>query len=63
MTDKAHKTQREHKEIANYLLKRKGEDAAVVMKKHINKRMEDIVLSIREAYARIFTGQLPQKEQ
>lgn len=63
MTDKAHKTQREHKEIAKYLLERKGEDAAVVMKKHINKRMEDIVLSIREAYARIFTGQLPQKEQ
>lgn len=63
MTDKADKTQREHREITKHLLDRNGKEAAVVMQKHINKRMEDIILSIREAYARIFTGQLPQKEQ
>lgn len=62
MTDRAHKTQREHKEIARLLLERRGEEAARVMQQHINKRMEDIVSGIREAYARIFTGQLPQKE-
>ncbi len=63
MTDKAEKTQREHRKIAEYLLERKGDQAAAVMQKHISKRMEDISLSVREAYARIFTGQLPQKEE
>ncbi len=62
MTDRAPKTQHEHEKIVEFLLERKGREAAEVMQKHINKRMEDIVLSTREAYARIFTGDLPEKE-
>ncbi len=41
---------------------RKGEQAAAVMQKHINRRMEDIESSIKEAYVRIFTGHLPMEE-
>lgn len=62
MTGKSQKTQREHREIVQLLLERNGEEAAQVMQKHISKRMEDIVSGIREAYARIFTGELPRKE-
>lgn len=62
MSARADKTQTEHKQIVHYLLERKAAAAAAVMQKHINKRMEDIELSIREAYARIFTGHLPADE-
>lgn len=59
MTDKAKITQTEHEEIVRLLMARQGEQAAMVMQNHISRRMEDIEISIKEAYARIFTGHLP----
>lgn len=62
MTDKATTTQTEHAEIVRLMMERKGEEAATIMQKHISRRMEDIESSIKEAYARIFTGHLPIEE-
>jgi DNA-binding GntR family transcriptional regulator len=62
MTDRAEATQTEHEEIVRLLMNRQGKEAAAVMQSHINRRMEDIELSIKEAYARIFTGHLPVEE-
>ncbi len=62
MTSKTENTQTEHAKIVHFMMDRKGEQAAAVMQKHINRRMEDIESSIKEAYVRIFTGHLPMEE-
>lgn len=62
MTDRATGTQTEHAEIVSLMMERKGEEAGIIMQKHISRRMEDIESSIKEAYARIFTGHLPMEE-